>query len=67
MTTCLKRPMLSPSKQIPIQLFRYKTTTCLMRQATTFFVLQMKKKNCLKQPPQNKEIENKHKATMFKK
>ena len=44
--------MLSPPKPIPMQLLLYKTTTCLTRPATTFFVPQMKK-NCLKQPLQN--------------
>ena len=52
MTTCLSQPMLSPPKQIPIQLLLYKMITCLARQATTFFVSQMKK-TCLKQPLQN--------------
>ena len=35
--------MLSPPKQIPIQLLLYKRTTCLLQSATTFFDLQMKK------------------------
>ena len=35
--------MLSPPKEIPIQSLLYKTATCLMRQATTFIVSQMKK------------------------
>ena len=52
-TIRLRRPVLSPSKQIPIQSLLYKTTTCLKRPATTFFVSQMKKKTCLKQPLQN--------------
>ena len=43
-TTCLRRPMLSPAKPIPIQLLLYKTTLCLKRPGTTFFVPQMKKK-----------------------
>ena len=51
-TTRLRRPMLSPPKQIPLQLLLYKTTTCLTRPETTFFVFQMKK-TCLKQPLQN--------------
>ena len=42
-TSCLRRPMLSPPKPIPIQLLLYKTTTCLTQSATTFFVPQMKK------------------------
>ena len=35
--------MLSPPKQIPIQLALYKTITCLTRPATTFFCLPKKK------------------------
>ena len=35
--------MLSLPKPIPMQSLLYKTTTCLMRSATTFFVPQMKK------------------------
>ena len=42
-TARLRRPMLSPPKQIPIQSLLYKTTTCLTRPATTFFVSQIKK------------------------
>ena len=42
-TNCLRRPMLSPPKQILMQLLLYKTTSCLKRPATTFFVSQMKK------------------------
>ena len=42
-TTRLSRPVLSPPKQIPLQSLLYKTTTCLTRPATTFFVSQMKK------------------------
>ena len=38
MTTRLRWPMLSPPIQILIQLLLYKTITCLMRPATTFFV-----------------------------
>ena len=49
MTTRLRWPMLSPPKQIRIQSLLYKTTTCLMQPATTFFVSQTKK-TCLKQP-----------------
>ena len=41
-TTRLRRPMLSPPKQIPIQLLLYKTTTCLTRPATTFFESEIK-------------------------
>ena len=42
MTSCLRRPMLSPPKWIPIQSLLYKMTSCLMELATTFFVSQMK-------------------------
>ena len=42
-TTRLRRPMLSPPRQIPIQLLLYNTTTRLTRPMTTFFVSQMKK------------------------
>ena len=35
--------MLSPTKQIPIQSLLSKTTTCLTRTATTFFVPHVKK------------------------
>ena len=42
MTTCLRQPMLSLPKPIPIQLLLYKTTTSLMRPAATCFVPQMK-------------------------
>ena len=48
-TTCIRRPMLSPPKQIPVQLLLYNTTFCLMQPVTLFFVSQMKKA-CLKQP-----------------
>ena len=48
-TTRLRRPVLSSPKPIPIQSLLYKTTTCLTRPATTFFVSKMKKwKQCLK-------------------
>ena len=47
-TTHLRQQMLSLLKPIPIQIFMYKTTTCLMRPAITFFVPQMKKKNLSK-------------------
>ena len=43
MTTCLRRPTMSPPKPVPIQSLLYKTTTCLRWPATTFFVFQMKK------------------------
>ena len=42
-TTRLRLPMLSPPIPILIQSLLYKTTTCLTRPATTFFVPQMKK------------------------
>ena len=45
-TTRLRRPVLSPPKPIPIQSFMCKTTTCLTRPATTFFVSQMKNNLC---------------------
>ena len=37
-STRRRRPMLSPPEQIPIQWLLYKTTTCLTRPATTFFL-----------------------------
>ena len=43
-TTGLKRPMLNPPWQIPIQSLLYKSTTCLTGPATKFLVSQMKKK-----------------------
>ena len=43
--TRLRRPMLCPPGQIPMQSLLYKTTTCLTRPATSFFVSQMKKKS----------------------
>ena len=52
MTTCLRQPMLSPPKPIPIQSLMNKATTCLAQPVTTYFVFQMKK-TCLKQPLQN--------------
>ena len=61
--------MLSPPKQIPIQLLLYKTTTYLTRPATTYFCLPNEKKR-LKQPLQNlpsEQMGNKQKATMHKK
>ena len=36
-TTRLRRPMLGPPNQIPIQPLMYKTTTCLTRPTTSFF------------------------------
>ena len=39
----LRQPILCPPKQTPMQLLLYKTTTCITRPATTFFVSQMKK------------------------
>ena len=48
--------------QISIQSLLYKTSTCLTRPATAFFVPQMKK-TYRKQPLQ---MGNKHKATMHK-
>ena len=49
----LRRPMLNLPKPFSIQPLLLKTTTCLMRPASTFIVPKMKKKNCLKQPLQN--------------
>ena len=65
-TTHLRQPMLSLPKEIPIQSLLYKTTTCLTRPATTFFVSQMKK-NCnnhYKTLP-SEEMGKKHKAAML--
>ena len=42
-TTSLRRPMLSPPKQIPMQSWLYKTTNCPTQPATIFFVYQTKK------------------------
>ena len=42
-TTRLRWPMLSPPKQILIQLLLYKTTTCLTQPATTFLSPKWKK------------------------
>ena len=67
--TRLRRPELSPLKQISIQSLLYQTTTCLTRPATTFPFSQMKKKTFLRQPPQNlhtKKMGKKHKAKMHK-
>ena len=41
--THLGQPILSPPKQIPLQLLLYKMNTCLMQPATTFFVSKIKK------------------------
>ena len=38
MTTCLRWPMLSPPKQIPIWLLLFNMITCLTQPAATFFV-----------------------------
>ena len=51
-TTRLRQPVMSPPKQIPIQLLPYKTTTCLTQPATTFLFPKWKKP-CLKWPLQN--------------
>ena len=51
-TTGLRRLIVGLPKQIPIQLWQYKMTNCLMQPATTYFVPQMEK-TCLKQPLQN--------------
>ena len=67
-TTCLRRPMLSLPKQIPVQSLLCKTTTCLTRPVTTFFVFQMKKAS-LKQPLKTLSSEgtwNKHKEQCIK-
>ena len=42
-TTRLRLPMPSPPQRIPAQSLLYKTTACLTRPATTFFVPQMRK------------------------
>ena len=42
-TIRLRRPMLSPPKQIPVQLLLHKTTICLTRPTTTFFCLSNEK------------------------
>ena len=47
-TTCLRWPMLSLPKRIPIQLLMYKTTICLTWPVTTFFVFRNEKKNLSK-------------------
>ena len=67
MTTRLRRPVLSPTKQIPIQSL-LRMTTCLKRDQRE---LKREEKTCLKQPLQivNRceiEIEIKHKATTIK-
>ena len=51
-TTRLRRPMLSPPKQIAVQSLLYKTTTCLT-QTPTIFLTRKWKKTRLKQPLQN--------------
>ena len=62
-TTLLRRPVLSPPKQIPIQSLLRKTTTWLMRPATTFFVSQTKTAT---KKLSDKEIQNKHKEQSIK-
>ena len=67
MATCLRRPMLSPAKQIPVQSLLCRMTTCLSWPVTTFFVFQMKV--LLKQPLKtlsSKEMQNKHKKQCIK-
>ena len=49
MTTHLRQPMLSPTKQIPIQSLPHKMTTCLTQLASNFLSPKWKK-TCLKQP-----------------
>ena len=46
--TRLRGTILSPPKPIPIQSLLYKTTTSLVRQATTYFCLSQMKKNLSK-------------------
>ena len=61
--------MLSPLKQIPIQLLLYKRTTFLRRPATTFFLSLKWKKTCLKNPYKtlpNKWMANIHQAKIHK-
>ena len=60
--------MLSPTTQISVQSLLRKTTTCLKRPVTTFFVSQIKK-DCLKQPLKtlsSEEMRNKHKKQCMK-
>ena len=51
-TTSVRRAMLSPPKQIPVQSLLYKIAICLTRPATTFFCLP-NEKAYLKQPLKN--------------
>ena len=55
-TTRLRRPVLSPPKQIPIQSLLYKTTTGLTQPATTFFLSPKWKKPVYNDP--NKTLRN---------
>ena len=67
MATCLRRPMLSPAKQIPVQSLLCRMTTCLSWPVTTFFVFQMKV--LLKQPLKtlsSKEMQNNNKKQCIK-
>ena len=70
MTTHLKVPMLSLTKQIPIQLLLYKTTTCLTQRRDHFFCLSNEKSLSKITPTKfslpSKAIGNKHKVTMHK-
>ena len=61
-TTSIRRPRLSPPKQIPIKSLLYKKTTCLTPPATTLFLTQIKK-NCLKQLLQNFTVRRNGKET----
>ena len=67
MTTGLKQPILSLPKQIPVQYWLCKTTTCLMQPVTTFFVYQMKK-SLSKTTTKNfiQQMWNKHKEQCIK-
>ena len=70
MTTCLRQPVLSQPKQIPIQLLLYKMSACLMRPVTIFFPKNEKKKtvsNNHYETLPSEEIGNIHKAAMHKK
>ena len=69
MTTCLRWPVLSPPKQIPIQSLLYKMNTCLTQPASTSLSPKWKK-TCLKQWLKSftsNQMGNKYKATMHKK
>ena len=66
-TTCLRQPMLSLPKQIPIQSLLHKTTTCLTQPPTTFLVSKMKKDLSKTTTLPSEDMANKHKATMHKK